>query len=85
MIARADCAKTIQEEMKMRESKVKNYDALPLTLTAPEVGEVLGISRAAAYELVRSKGFPHIRIVTRILVPKDKFIQWIDQQTEVDG
>lgn len=22
---------------------------------------------------------------TRILVPKDKFIQWIDQQTEVDG
>lgn len=56
MIARADCAKTIQEEMKMRESKFKNYDALPLTLTAPEVGEVLGISRAAAYELVRSKG-----------------------------
>ena len=81
MIARADCAKTIQEEMKMRESKFKNYDALPLTLTAPEVGEVLGLS----YELVRSKGFPHIRIGTRILVPKDKFIQWIDQQTEVDG
>jgi hypothetical protein len=27
----------------MRESKFKNYDALPLTLTAPEVGEVLGI------------------------------------------
>lgn len=50
----------------MRESKFKNYDALPLTLTAPEVGEVLGISRAAAYELVRSKGFPHIRIGTRI-------------------
>ena len=44
MIARTDCAKTIQEEMKMRESKFKNYDALPLTLTAPEVGEVLGIS-----------------------------------------
>jgi excisionase family DNA binding protein len=66
-------------------SKFKNYDALPLTLTAPEVGEVLGISRAAAYELVRSKGFPRIRIGTRILVPKDKFIQWIDQQTEVDG
>ena len=34
VIARADCAKTIQEEMKMRESKFKNYDALPLTLTA---------------------------------------------------
>ena len=85
MIARADCAKTIQEDNEMRESKFKNYDDLPLTLTVPEVGEVLGISRAAAYELVRSKGFPSMRIGTRILVPKDKFIQWIDQQTEVDG
>ena len=69
----------------MRESKYTSYDALPLTLTVPEVGEVLGISRAAAYELVRSRGFPSMRIGTRILVPKDKFIQWIDQQTEVDG
>lgn len=83
MIARADCAKIIQEGKEMRESKFKNYDDLPLTLTAPEVGEVLGISRAAAYELVRPQGFPSMRICTRILVPKDKFITWIDAQTEV--
>ena len=69
----------------MRESKFKSYQDLPLTLTVPEVGEVLGISRAAAYELVRSRGFPSMRIGTRILVPKDKFIQWIDQQRSVDG
>ena len=68
----------------MRESKFKNYDDLPLTLTAQEVGEALGISRAAAYELVRSKGFPRMIIGTRILVPRDKFIQWIDEQTEVE-
>ncbi|MGN1026785.1 MAG: helix-turn-helix domain-containing protein [Faecousia sp.] len=67
----------------MRESKYTNYDALPLTLTVPEVGEVLGISRASAYELVRSKGFPSMKIGTRILVPKDKFIQWIDSQRSV--
>ena len=68
----------------MRTSKFKNYDDLPLTLTVPEVGEVLGISRAGAYELVRSKGFPHMKIGTRILVPKDKFLVWIDAQTEVE-
>jgi excisionase family DNA binding protein len=68
----------------LRKSKYTSYQDLPLTLTAPEVGEDLGISRAAAYELVRSKGFPHMRIGTRILVPKDKFLAWIDQQTEVD-
>lgn len=68
----------------MRTTKFKNYDDLPLTLTAPEVGEVLGISRAAAYELVRSKGFPSMRIGTRILVPKDKLIAWINEQVEVN-
>lgn len=83
MIARADRAKKFQEDNEMRESKFKNYDDLPLTLTAPEVGEVLGISRAAAYELVRSRGFPHMRIGTRILVPKDKFLAWIDAQRSV--
>lgn len=69
----------------MRSTKFKNYEDLPLTLTAPEVGEVLGISRAAAYELVRCKGFPSMRIGTRILVPKDKLIAWINEQVEVNG
>ncbi len=56
-----------------------------MTLTVPEVGEVLGISRAGAYELVRSEGFPHMKVGTRILVPRDKFLAWIDEQVEVDG
>ncbi len=66
----------------MRETKFKNHADLPLTLTAPEVGEVLGISRAAAYQLVRSEGFPSFKIGTRILVPKDRLLAWIDQQVE---
>ena len=69
----------------MKSTKFKNHEDLPLTLTAPEVGEVLGISRASAYELVRSKGFPSMRIGTRILVPKDKLIAWINEQVEVNG
>ena len=69
----------------MRESKFKNYMDLPLILSVPEVGEVLGISRAGAYELVRSKGFPKVKIGNRIVVPNDRFIQWIENQTEVDA
>lgn len=68
----------------MTDSKFKSYDELPLTLSVPEVGEVLGISRAAAYDLVRSKGFPHIKIGSRILIPRDKFLAWIDNQLEED-
>ncbi len=66
----------------MRESKYRSYDDLPLMLSAPEVAEVLGISRAGAYDWVRSAGFPHMKLGNRILVPKDKFIKWIDNNTE---
>ena len=69
----------------MRESKFKNYMDLPLMLSVPEVGEVLGISRAGAYELVRSKGFPKVKIGNRIVVPRDRFVQWIEEQTEVES
>ena len=63
-------------------SKYKSYDELPLMLSVPEIAVVLGISRAAAYELARSKDFPSLRIGTRIVVPKDKFIDWINTRVE---
>ena len=63
----------------------RDYNELPLMLSVPEVAKVLGISRAGAYELVRSDIFPKIRIGNRIVVPRDKFIAWIDAQTEIDS
>lgn len=50
-------------------------------LSVPDVASVLGISRAGAYELVRSDGFPSLRIGSRIVVPKEKFIGWINANT----
>ncbi len=41
-----------------------------LTLTVEEAAEVLGISRAFAYEAARRGDIPSIRIGRRILVPK---------------
>ena len=65
----------------MKQTTYKNYDELPLMLSVPEVAAVLGISRAGAYELVKSEGFPSLKIGSRIVVPKEKFIDWIDCQT----
>ena len=59
-----------------------SYEQLPLVLSVPEIAAVLGISRAAAYELTRSKDFPSLRIGTRIVVPKDRFIDWINGRVE---
>ena len=65
----------------MKQVKYKSYDELPLNLSVPEVADALGISRAGAYELVKEKGFPSLTIGSRIIVPKDKLIAWIEENT----
>ena len=55
----------------MKHSTYTSYDELPLMLSVAEVAAVLGISRAGAYELARSSGFPALKIGSRIVVPKD--------------
>lgn len=64
----------------MNEVKFSSYDELPLMLSVPQVADVLGIGRASAYELVRSEGFPTLTIGKRIVIPKDKFIRWIEEK-----
>lgn len=65
----------------MNECTYKNYDELLLMLNVVQVAAVLGISRAGAYELVHSEGFPALKIGSRIVVPKDKLREWIDANT----
>ena len=65
----------------MNECTYKNYDELPLTLNVVQVAAALGISRAGAYELVHSEGFPTLKIGSRIVVAKDKLREWIDANT----
>ena len=65
----------------MNECTYKNYDELSLMLNVVQVAAVLGISRAGAYELVHSEGFPALKIGSRIVVPKDRLREWIDANT----
>ncbi len=65
----------------MKRSSYKSYDELPLFLQADLISDVLGISISSAYELMREKGFPALRIGNRIVVPREKFIQWVDENT----
>lgn len=51
---------------------------LPLVLTADEVADILGICRSKAYELLNSQGFPAIRLGRRMVVPRDRFLEWLD-------
>ena len=57
-----------------------SYEQLPLALSAEEVAQVLGISRANAYTLMHSKSFPTLTIGKRLVVPKDKLLVWMEEQ-----
>ena len=66
----------------MKESKYKSYDDLPLFLNAELVAKVLGVSPASTYELMHEDGFPTLRVGSRMVVPKEKFIQWVEEHTK---
>ncbi len=65
----------------MKESKFTTYDELPLFLNAETVAKLLGISISSSYELMHEKGFPSLRIGSRLIVPKEKFRQWVEERT----
>ena len=62
--------------------KYTNYEDLPLMLNAEDIQAVMNISRAGAYTLMHRADFPVIRIGKRMVVPRDKFLEWKDQNTE---
>ena len=64
----------------MKRSMYKNFEELPPFRNAEIVAKTLGVSPSTAYELMHEKGFPSLRIGSRIVVPKEKFQQWGEEQ-----
>lgn len=69
----------------MKESVYKTYDDLPLFFNVAMVAQILGISSASSYELMHEKDFPVLKIGSRMVVPKEKFIAWVEQNTTGGG
>ncbi len=65
----------------MKVSEYNNYDDLPLFLNADLVAKVLGVSSSSGYELMHESDFPVLKIGSRMIVPKEKFIRWVEQHT----
>ena len=65
----------------MKESGYKTYDDLPLFFYAEMVAKLLGVSPSSGYELMHEPGFPVLRIGNRMVVPKEQFIQWVNEHT----
>ena len=65
----------------MNVSIYHSYDELPLFLNANTVAQTLGVSISSAYELMHERDFPALRIGNRMVVPKERFICWVDAHT----
>ena len=63
------------------EGTYKSFDELPMMLNAYQVSQALGISRAGAYQLMHTKGFPTLKIGKRMVVAKEKLLVWIEKNT----
>jgi len=66
----------------MIESSYKNYDELPLFLNAETVAKVLGVSPSSGYELMHEPDFPVLKVGSRMVVPKEKFVEWVSRHTQ---
>ena len=66
----------------MKKYVYKSYDDLPLFLNAETVAQVLGVSISSAYELLHEPGFPVIKVGSRMVVPKEKFMGWVSAEVE---
>ena len=55
----------------MKESVYKNHNE----------ARVLGVSPSSGYELMHQPGFPVLRVGSRMVVPKEKFIQWAEERS----
>ena len=69
----------------MKRSHYTNYDQLPLFLNAELVAKTLGVAPSSAYELMHEKNFPTLRIGSRMVVPKDACIRWVESHTGGGG
>ena len=55
----------------MKESVYKNHNE----------AKVLGTSPSSGYELMHQPDFPVLRVGNRMVVPKEKCIQWMEEHT----
>ena len=55
---------------------------MPAVMNAKNVASYLGISEQGAYNLMNSGSFPTLRVGKRLLVPADKFLEWIYEHSD---
>lgn len=52
-----------------------------MTVSVEEMASMLGISRSVAYQLIKEKGFPSIRVgERRVIIPIKSLEKWLEER-----
>ena len=57
--------------------KFQSNDELPLTMNARDIAGYLNISISCAYQVMNSYNFPLIKIGKRMIVLRERFLEWL--------
>ena len=72
----------MQEQVIKTKTNYTSANDLQICLKVSDVAAVMSISPVTAYNLVKSEGFPRIKLGRRIVIPKDAFFNWLHNQTQ---
>lgn len=64
----------------MKNQIIKNYNDIPLMMTANDIQNI-GFSRTMAYQILNRSDVPVVVIGERKFVKKDSFFEWLNNQT----
>ncbi|MGM0653576.1 MAG: helix-turn-helix domain-containing protein [Bacillota bacterium] len=64
----------------MRKITCKNFEELPFVLTVDQIGEILGICRKLAYEIVKTEGLALRVGEKRLVVPRERFLDYLKKK-----
>lgn len=56
-----------------------------ITMSVHKLSAHMGISLPKAYELVKTPGFPTIRVGTRILIPVEDYREWLLEMQQMSN
>ena len=59
--------------------KFYSEEQLPLILQAKDIQALLGISKGKTYELMNSRDFPTVFLNKRMVVPRNAFFDWLNE------
>jgi excisionase family DNA binding protein len=59
-----------------------DVDTMPLFFNPRQLADILGICKNKAYKLALSKDFPSMRIGKRIIIHREKFVEWLSENLD---